>query len=110
MRGSSTTSNPVQNAEVAGAKQAGKANAAKEKKTKSPETSSSTIEGSVNAQLSAKGKEFARVKAVADSVPDVREAKVQELKKKIEAGKYNVDADALAERMVSEHLKMSGLE
>ncbi|OFZ02100.1 MAG: flagellar biosynthesis anti-sigma factor FlgM [Bdellovibrionales bacterium GWC1_52_8] len=108
MRVSSTNSNAVQNAEVTGANKAAKT-AAKDKKIKDSEPKT-TIEGSVNAQLSAKGKEFARVKEVADSAPDIREAKIAELKSKIAAGKYNVNADALAERMVSEHLKMSGLE
>jgi len=41
------------------------------------------------------------------TVPDVREEKVRELKKKIKDGTYKVDAKKTADRLVEEHLKVN---
>jgi len=41
---------------------------------------------------------------VAKSAPDVREDRIAELKKRIAEGKYEVDANKLADKMVSEHM------
>lgn len=65
--------------------------------------------GAVNAEISTKAKELAKAKAVASQAPDVREDKIAALKAKIAEGKYNVDADAVADRLVDDHLKMSGM-
>jgi negative regulator of flagellin synthesis FlgM len=61
--------------------------------------------GDAKAEISAKGKEFAKAKAIANNAPDVREEKIAALKKRIAEGHYKVDADAIADRMVDEHLK-----
>lgn len=39
------------------------------------------------------------------TVPDVREQKVKDLKKKIKNGTYKVDAKKVADRLIEEHLK-----
>ena len=41
------------------------------------------------------------------TVPDVREKKVQDLKKKIKDGTYKVDSKKVADRLVDEHLKVN---
>lgn len=65
--------------------------------------------GDANTEISSKGREFAQAKAVANDAPDVREEKVAALKARIAAGKYGVDADAVADRMVDDHIKMHGI-
>ncbi len=52
---------------------------------------------------------MAKAKAVAGETPDVREEKIAALRSRIAAGKYNVDADAIADRMVDDHIAMHGM-
>ena len=54
--------------------------------------------------LSAKAKEFQRIRQILDRTPDVREDKVRELKDRIESGNYAVDAGKVAAKMLSESL------
>ena len=63
-----------------------------------------TIEGSAKSEISSRAKEMSKAKSLAEQAPDVREAKVEDLKRRIAAGKYNVDADAIADRLMSEHM------
>lgn len=55
-------------------------------------------------QISEKAKQMAAAKTAAAQAPDVREDRVAELKKKIASGSYKVDANAIADRMVDDHL------
>ncbi len=55
------------------------------------------------AEISDKGKEFAKVHAAATSAPDVRESKIAELKKRIAEGSYKIDSEKVADRMMQEH-------
>jgi len=59
--------------------------------------------GATKTEISTQAREFAQAKSVAGSAPDVREQKVAELKARIAAGKYEVNAQAIADRMVDEH-------
>lgn len=59
---------------------------------------------SVKTNLSAKGKEMAQAKSVAMQSPDVREEKIAELKKRIAEGRYNVDPQKVADKMVDDHM------
>ncbi len=104
MRVNQSGNNSVQGADVAGARQTGKAAAAQDSK-KSGKSGESAPNDSVKADLSAKGKEFAKAKSVAADTSDVREDKIAELKRRIAAGKYEVNADAIADKMVDDHLK-----
>jgi flagellar biosynthesis anti-sigma factor FlgM len=54
--------------------------------------------------LSTKARDVQQIKNALVKLPDVREEKVQELKKEIEAGTYNVSGDKIAEKMVGESL------
>jgi flagellar biosynthesis anti-sigma factor FlgM len=56
------------------------------------------------AEISSRGKEMATAKAAAASASDVREDRIAELKRRIQAGTYKVDADKVADRMVDDHL------
>lgn len=60
--------------------------------------------GSAKVDLSARAKDISRAKEVAMASPDVDHAKVEKFQKLIDEGKYKVDAKAVAERMVEEHL------
>ncbi|MDQ5988371.1 MAG: hypothetical protein CSYNP_04131 [Syntrophus sp. SKADARSKE-3] len=55
-------------------------------------------------ELSSDVKDFSQIKKVLADIPDVREDKVQQLKKQIDEGTYNVSGEKIAEKMVSEAL------
>ena len=65
-------------------------------------------EKAAKADISSRAREFSRAKEVAAATPDVREEKVAELKRRIQSGNYSIDANAVADRMVNEHLKTGG--
>jgi negative regulator of flagellin synthesis FlgM len=54
--------------------------------------------------LSTRAKDIRQIKQILDQIPDVREDKVQELKRQIDNGSYRVHADKVAEKMVGESL------
>lgn len=60
-------------------------------------------------EISNKSREFGHAKQVASAAPDIREDRVHDLKRRIADRSYKVDHDAIADRMVDEHLKMSGI-
>lgn len=59
-------------------------------------------------ELSARAKDIQKIKDLALSAPDVDQAKVDKFQKLIDAGKYKVDAKAIADKMVDEHLFSTG--
>ena len=100
-------SSNVQNSQSAKTEQAKKSDApAKTLRNEAVEkfSKSAVSSESARADISAKGKDFASAHAVAKSAPDVREDRIAELKKRIAEGKYEVDANKLADKMVSEHM------
>lgn len=54
--------------------------------------------------LSSRAKDIQRVKQLLNQLPDVREARVQELKSQIDSGRYTIDTGKVADKMVSEAL------
>jgi negative regulator of flagellin synthesis FlgM len=54
--------------------------------------------------ISSRAKDIQQAKAVINSLPDVRDAKVQELKTQIEQGNYKINSGRIAEKMISENL------
>lgn len=54
--------------------------------------------------LSSRAKEVQRITKVLEQLPDIREGKVQELKRQIDNGTYAVDSDKVAAKMVGESL------
>jgi negative regulator of flagellin synthesis FlgM len=109
MRVEQPRSNQTQSAETQGPRKTNRATNG-EQGSSAAKTSGAATAGSASADISAKGKEFAKTKAVANDAPDVREAKIAELKRRIAEGKYKVDGQAVASRMVDDHLEMGGLD
>lgn len=62
-------------------------------------------ESSSRVDVSPRAQEAKRIKELAMAAPDVDEAKVAKFRQLIDEGKYKVDAEAIADRMVDEHLK-----
>lgn len=58
-----------------------------------------------NVHVSERAQMFQKAKEIAGRPDTIDEAKVARLQKMIDDGKYNVDAEAIADRMVDEHLK-----
>lgn len=112
MRVENSRSNSTQASEAGKAKQAkgaeGAHEAKKNEKAANSEASHAAHAG-VKTEISAKGKEFASVKAAATDAPDVREDKIADLKRRIAEGSYKIDTNSVADRMVDDHLKMSGI-
>lgn len=55
-------------------------------------------------ELSPRAQEAKKIKELAVAAPDVDEAKVAKFRQLIDEGKYKVDARAIADRMVDDHL------
>ena len=55
-------------------------------------------------ELSDLGKKVQEAHRQLESIPDIREDKVAQLKEQIENGTYEVDADKLADKMIKESL------
>lgn len=54
-------------------------------------------------EISSKARELAVAKDIALNAPDVREAKIAELRRRIQSNEYNVKPDDIAEKMIKEH-------
>lgn len=65
---------------------------------------------STRVEVSPKAQEARRIKELATAAPDVDEAKVAKFRQLIDEGKYKVDAKAVADRLVDEHLAMEDLK
>ena len=96
----------VQSSESQASRKSGKAEAAAKNDTSKKSGAASTYTGeSARAEISGRAREFAAAKEAASGAPDVREERIAELKRRIASGSYKVDADAIADRMVDEHLR-----
>jgi negative regulator of flagellin synthesis FlgM len=60
--------------------------------------------GSAKVQLSERMKQINKAKEIVASTPDVDEAKVAKFRALIDQGKYNVDAEKVADRLVDESI------
>lgn len=76
----------------------------------SASTYTSQVSGapSASAEISGRAKEMAKAKEIANEAGDVREAKIAALKQRIANKEYNVKPEAIAERIVDEHLATGG--
>lgn len=61
--------------------------------------------GSAKVDVSPRAQEAKRIKELAMSAPDVDAEKVAKFRQLIDEGKYKVDAKAVADKMVDEHLE-----
>lgn len=66
---------------------------------------SSADASGAKAEISARAKDFSNAKAIATETPDIRENRVDDLKKRIQEGSYKIDSQSIADRMVDEHLR-----
>ena len=98
---------PIQGRESSESTRSGRAVSAKGAR-EAPSTEQ-TKETGAKLQISQKGKHAAKANAVATGAPDIREERVADLKNRIANGTYEVDRDALADRMVEEHLRSPGI-
>jgi negative regulator of flagellin synthesis FlgM len=62
--------------------------------------------GAAKTSISAQAKEASKAFATAVAAPDVREDRVAELKKKIQAGTYKINADLIADKLVDDHMAL----
>ena len=75
---------------------------------KTEDAKSTEKNNSTNTEISSKAKDMAKAKQIATDAPDVREAKIAELKERIQNKKYNVGADAIADKLVDDHIRLAG--
>lgn len=73
--------------------------------TKSDALESSSLGSSTKVELSPRAQEAKRIKEIAMAAPDVDEAKVAKFREMIDKGTYKVNAEAIADKMVDEHLE-----
>ena len=89
---------------------AGKTDKAEKAKATSIASSSASVlkptasDDSVKVDLSSKAQDLKKIKEMAMAAPDIDQSKVDKYQKLIDAGQYKVDAKAIADRMVDEHL------
>lgn len=74
-----------------------------EKNQKSGEAEARTASGD-RVEFSARSREMQKIYEVLRAAPDVRSDKVSEIRKQIEEGRYRVDSDTLAEKIIKESL------
>jgi negative regulator of flagellin synthesis FlgM len=54
--------------------------------------------------LSSLAKEIGDIKKLVDSIPDINEKKIEEIKEKIKNGSYKIDSDKVAFKLIRESL------
>jgi negative regulator of flagellin synthesis FlgM len=108
MKVSNKLPNPMQNAETAKAgKAAGPESLLDTKRTRASDaTSAADFSDSSRVELSQRALDIKKARELSTPSASVDEAKVARLQAMIDAGKYKVDADAIADRLLDEHSKM----
>ncbi len=74
--------------------------------TKAKTTSTADLGSSSKVELSSRAQDIKKAKELATPSGDIDEAKVARIQAMIDAGKYKVNAEAVAERLLDEHTKM----
>lgn len=62
--------------------------------------------GATKVDLSDRALEAKRIKELATAAPDIDMEKVEKFRKLIDEGKYKVDAQAVADKMVDDHMEL----
>ena len=104
MKVNSATTQSIQNKDIAGASGAKRSEKSGATGAASKTSNAAIDSSAVKPEISSKAREFSQAKEVASKSPDVREEKIAELKRRIAAGTYQVNAQALADKMVDEHV------
>ncbi len=63
---------------------------------------------STRVDLSERSQDIRQIRDLAKASPDIDQAKVEKFQKLIDAGKYKIDAKAVADKMVDEQLMSAG--
>jgi negative regulator of flagellin synthesis FlgM len=63
-----------------------------------------TQPGSDRIELSVRSREIQQVNELIRSTPDIREAKVEQVRREVENGTYNVKAELIAEKIIGGNL------
>jgi negative regulator of flagellin synthesis FlgM len=66
--------------------------------------SSGESSGSDRLELSVRSREISHIEELAQSSPDVRESKIEQIRGSIESGTYNVKAEKIAEKIIGGNL------
>jgi negative regulator of flagellin synthesis FlgM len=80
--------------------------AAKKDSTAAALLNKAQLASAANVNVSERAQMMAKAKEIAGSPMSVDEAKVARLQKMIDEGKYKVDADKIADRLVDEHMSI----
>jgi len=67
-------------------------------------SNSAAVKPEEKVDLSTRAREIQQAKVEVSKAPDVREAKVQEIKSQVEQGTYNVSGEQIASKMVGESI------
>ncbi len=109
MRVNQANSAPIQNQDARSSEASKKAELKKAGYDVEAKSAPSTTKtDSVNAEISSKAKDMAKAKQIATDTSDVREAKIAELREKIQNKKYDVSSSAIADKLVDDHIRMAG--
>jgi len=76
------------------------------KKSKTSSVGEADIAQSARVDLSSRAQDIKKAKELATAGESIDEAKVARLQALIDSGKYKVDAEAIADRLLDEHMKM----
>lgn len=60
-------------------------------------------------EISSIGKDIQMAKAAVKAAPDIRENKIADIKKQIQAGTYNVSGESFADKLLAKYNEASGL-
>lgn len=96
--------NPADVLKTKGAEKKGVEKTSVEKKDSGSASKSEQLE-SAKVKLSERAGDMKKIKEKVDATPDVDDAKVAKIKSMLAKGEYKVDAKAVADKMVDEHLK-----
>jgi negative regulator of flagellin synthesis FlgM len=55
-------------------------------------------------ELSIRGREISHLEELVHSAPDIREGRVEELRREVERGTYNIKAEKIAEKIIGGNL------
>lgn len=105
MKVTNKPSGAMPNSEALKTKSVG-AEAVLDKKTKPAALENAGVASSTSVNVSARAQDAMKAKELATPNMGVDDAKVARLQAMIDKGEYKVNADAIAERMLDEHMKM----
>mgnify|MGYP000942949897 CR=1 FL=1 len=100
--------NPAASNAIEKTKDSTATNRAGEAQTSKNKRKQSLFAGGANYEkvdISSGAKQAAKAKEIASNAPDVREERVAQLREAIQKGTYKVDTDAVAEKMLAEHMR-----